>query len=63
MHQSYRLSWAVRRDIGPGDDAVPGAATRLDDDVASTRSAEFVARNIDTREVRTVSVPGELSQS
>ncbi|TMH77274.1 MAG: alpha/beta fold hydrolase [Betaproteobacteria bacterium] len=53
MHQSYRLSWAVRRDIGLV--TTPSLVLHaLDDDVASTRSAEFVARNIDTREVRTV---------
>jgi carboxylesterase len=53
MHQAYRLSGAVQRDIGQV--TTPSLVLHaLDDDVASTRSAEFVARNIDTAEVRTV---------
>jgi carboxylesterase len=53
MHQAYRLSGAVQRDIGQV--TTPSLVLHaIDDDVASTRSAEFVARNIDTAEVRTV---------
>ena len=53
LHQAYRLSAAVRRDIG--QITTPSLVLHsIDDDVASTRSAEFVARNIGTREVRTV---------
>jgi|SRR5437870_3294402 len=53
MHQAYRLSGAVQRDIGQV--TTPSLVLHaIDDDVASTRSAEFVARNIDAREVRTV---------
>jgi carboxylesterase len=53
MHQAYRLSGAVQRDIGQV--TTPSLVLHsLEDDVASTRSAEFVARNIDAREVRTV---------
>jgi hypothetical protein len=53
MHQAYRLSGAVRRDIGQVKTASL-VLHALDDDVASTRSAEFVARNVGTPEVRTV---------
>jgi carboxylesterase len=53
LHQAYRLSAAVRRDIGQV--TTPCLVLHsIDDDVASTRSAEFVARNVDTSEVRTV---------
>lgn len=53
MHQAYRLSGAVQRDIRRV--VTPSLVLHaLDDDVASTRSAEFVARNIQTSEVRTV---------
>lgn len=53
MHQAYRLSGAVQRDIGRV--RTPSLVLHaIDDDVASTRSAEFVARNVATREVRTV---------
>jgi carboxylesterase len=53
MHQAFRLMAVVRRDI----DRVRTPSLVLhaiDDDVASTRSAQFVARNIGTPEVRTV---------
>jgi carboxylesterase len=53
MHQAYRLSAAVQRDIGRV--TTPSLVLHaIDDDVASTRSAEFVARNVQTSEVRTV---------
>src|SRR6267154_3337144 len=53
LHQAYRLSGYVRRNIRRV--TTPSLVLHaIDDDVASTRSAEFVARNIDTREVRTV---------
>jgi carboxylesterase len=53
MHQAYRLIAAVRRDIRRV--TTPSLVLHaIDDDVASTRSAEFVARHIDTSEVRTV---------
>jgi carboxylesterase len=53
MHQAYRLGRAVRRDIGQV--TTPSLVLHaIDDDVASTRSAEFVARNVRTSEVRTV---------
>ena len=53
MHQAYRLIDAVRRNIGRV--TTPSLVLHsIDDDVASTRSAEFVARNIGTREVRTI---------
>jgi carboxylesterase len=53
MHQAYRMIDAVRRDIGQV--TRPSLVMHsIDDDVASTRSAEFVARNVDTREVRTI---------
>jgi carboxylesterase len=53
MHQAYRMAAAVRRDIGRV--TCPALVLHaIDDDVASTRSAEFVARNVGTREVRTI---------
>ena len=53
MHQAYRLSAAVQRDIARV--TTPSLVLHaIDDDVASTRSAEFVARNIKTSEVRTI---------
>jgi carboxylesterase len=53
MHQAYRLIDSVRRNIGRV--TTPSLVLHsIDDDVASTRSAEFVARNIGTREVRTI---------
>jgi carboxylesterase len=53
LHQAYRLSAAVRRDIRQVK--TPCLVLHsIDDDVASTRSAEFVARNVDTSEVRTI---------
>jgi len=53
MHQAYRLIGSVRRNI----DQVTAPSLVLhaiDDDVASTRNAEFVARNVSASEVRTV---------
>jgi hypothetical protein len=53
MHQAYRLSAAVQRDIARV--TTPSLVLHaIDDDVASTRSAQFVARNIRTPEVRTI---------
>jgi carboxylesterase len=53
MDQAFRLNAAVRRHIGLV--TTPSLVLHaIDDDVASTRSPQFVARNIDTREVRTV---------
>jgi esterase/lipase len=53
LSQAYRLIDSVRRDIGRV--TTPSLVLHsIDDDVASTRSAEFVARNIGTREVRTI---------
>jgi carboxylesterase len=53
MHQAYRMADAVRRDIGQV--TTPTLVLHaIDDDVASTRSAEFVARKVSTRDVRTV---------
>jgi carboxylesterase len=53
MHQAYRLSAAVQRDIARV--TTPSLVLHaIDDDVASTRSAQFVARNIGTPEVRTI---------
>jgi carboxylesterase len=53
MHQAYRLIAAVQRDIARV--TTPSLVLHaIDDDVASTRSAEFVARNIRTPDVRTV---------
>jgi carboxylesterase len=53
MHQAYRMIDAVRRDIGQVT-AASLVLHAIDDDVASTRSAEFVARHVNAREVRTV---------
>jgi carboxylesterase len=53
MHQAHRLSAVVRRHISQVK--TPSLVLHaLDDDVASTRSAKFVARNLGTPEVRTV---------
>jgi hypothetical protein len=53
LHQAYRLSGSVRRNIGQV--TAPSLVLHaIDDDVASTRNAEFVARNIRSSEVRTV---------
>jgi carboxylesterase len=53
MHQAFRLSGAVRRDIRRV--TAPALVLHaLDDDVASTRNAEFVARSICAPDVRTV---------
>jgi carboxylesterase len=53
LHQAYRLSHSVRRSIGQV--MAPSLVLHaIDDDVASTRNAEFVARNIGASDVRTV---------
>jgi carboxylesterase len=53
MHQAYRLIETVQRDIRRV--VTPSLILHaIDDDVASTRSAEFVARHIQTSEVRTI---------
>jgi len=53
MHQAYRLSGSVRRNIRSV--TAPALVLHaLDDDVASTRNAEFVARGINNPDVRTV---------
>ena len=53
MHQAYRLIAVVRRHIAQV--STPSLVLHaLDDDVASTRSAKFVARNLGTSEVRTI---------
>jgi carboxylesterase len=53
LHQAYRLSGSVRRNIERV--TTPSLVLHaIDDDVASTRNAEFVARHIRASDVRTV---------
>lgn len=53
IHEARRLIGAVRRDIGRVT-APTLVLHAIEDDVASTRSAEFVALNVASRRVRTV---------
>lgn len=53
IHEAHRLIGAVRRDIGRV--VAPTLVLHaIEDDVASTRSAEFVALNVSSPQVRTV---------
>ncbi|HEX7156360.1 MAG TPA: alpha/beta fold hydrolase [Burkholderiaceae bacterium] len=53
IHEAHRVIKAVRRDVARA--SAPALVMHaVDDDVASTRSAEFVARHIGSKDVRTI---------